>query len=198
PLLQTPKARTGVMTLRQRMWNCIAVPSVVIVGIAACAAFHEETATMIQQLELMSTQAHDQEAEDDQMESNSVHFRLQWDDSANAILSGKKVNVHRFVAGGRAWKVVIWLRDGGEVGFYVTRQGHRAQMPFTIEIKKCFESTALEVLAKESFGDWGSIAVDGKGPVIPLAMLRDVEALDITITRDGPLRRAKLPWLDAE
>ena len=106
--------------------------------------------------------------------------------------------MHRFVSGGRAWKVTTWLRHGGEVGFYVTRDGHHAQMPFTIEIRECSKSGALEVLAKETFGDWRHIVVDGKGPVIRLAKLRHVEALEVTITRDGPLKRAKLPWLDEE
>ena len=58
-LLRTPKTEKGsAMIWRERMWNCIAVPSVVLVGVAACMAFNE-TASMIQEIE--TTQAHEEE-----------------------------------------------------------------------------------------------------------------------------------------
>ncbi|CAE7542339.1 unnamed protein product [Symbiodinium sp. CCMP2592] len=159
---------------RHFLWNLVAIPSVCIVcAAAAMAAF--ETAELLQELS---------EDDDEEETAKTTACTLDWRLHENELGQGKEVEFHHFSTGGHDWKMVLKLRSGNELGFYVMRDGSAAQMPFTIEIASQDSGT---VLGRESFKHWEGIMIDGKGCTIPLSKLQDSRILRVTVTRDGPL-----------
>ena len=177
--------------LKAVLWNMVAIPSVGIVSIAAVMAA-VETRKELKKLE--DDDKDDEKSEgyikhDEHDASKTATFTLDWKRYEEPLREGQTVHIHNFRTGGCSWNVGLKLRSENQVGFYVMRDDSSftlAQMPFTIEVASEDHDT---VLVRESFGDWGSMLIDGKGPVIPLAKLQGVRSLKVTVTRDGSVKR---------
>ena len=167
---------------RRFLWNLVAIPSVAICSIAFVAAV-VETKKQFDDLDSDS----DDEDEEDENDAKTTTFPLDWRLHEEGFRKGKAVDVHHFRTGGCAWKVALQLRGRDQLGFYVVRDDPSfAQMPFTIEV---VSKDLQKVFVRESFGDWGTMRVDGKGPVISLKKLQDHQWLQVTVTRDGSAKK---------